>query len=800
MGDRAAALELLRTELMDEVLELLEYTSTRILDATRQHGDLVAVLAGELNEYMACPPAEQMMRLPVLVTQTATLLRNLVDEHDVVDDDTAELLDDLLGRISDCSIDAGVIEDDDAEAVALPSSAAPRCAMSPRERLSVLYPANPPEQPAPRMSVAMVPPQAPRLEAKVPLDVAPLRAPLAPEPLQRLQQRLQNAEFPEAAAAPASEPDGSAAAPPFSPELALLQPPASSPPLSPTAGAASGVEKPAPTAVAVAAAPVADVRRSPAYRNPGSATSSSGESNAAEAVEGAVASAPLQNAARSPTRVSAAPPSAPRARVELDADRNSFYAQSQSSAPSAANAAPSNIDAAVPRRRLPPPSVERTSDSAASAAAALRALRAGAPGTESAPEELARLLLVGEIFATLAIAPEAQAERTAQRAPRATLGSGTMISFLSVVLSATRGLYYTPTEAEILAIFQSVPFDDGAQRWISRGAFVEWVRGYDYGALWTDATLSAIHEQVCSVHGPVRADDCATSPLAQLQRRMAQALASPTPTRRELELELGVAAPAAAPAAARVAYDARSSVHSVPASVHDLVSSPHHLKAIMLSMDQLQAEWRGRATTGAFAAESSAYASSSGVGGSALPSTPAPTKRSEGDYSGADAPPEGVGALLKRIAELEAENTRLNAILTPEKAKSTAPAPTQEWSLLAADLQAEIAAEAAVESSVPADAASALRLVLEESQSVGERVALDLLKSVNSGAGAVTVDSIEEQTRMLEELRLATEKAQLSLEGALAVQKRHRMSGEEARRSERDALERELRIATKALM
>ena len=81
-----------------------------------------------------------------------------------------------------------------------------------------------------------------------------------------------------------------------------------------------------------------------------------------------------------------------------------------------------------------------------------------------------------------------------------------------------------------------------------------------------------------------------------------------------------------------------------------------------------------------------------------------------------------------------------------------------------------------------------------------KRVALDLLKSVNSGAGAVTVDSIEEQTRMLEELRLATEKAQLSLEGALAVQKRHRMSGEEARRSERDALERELRIATKALM
>ena len=727
MADREGALELLRTDLMDELLELLEYTGTKILDATRQHGDLVAVLVGELNEYMAYQPAEQLTRLPALATKAADLLRSLVDEHDVVDDDTAELLDDLLGRLSDCSVDAGVIDEDEPPPPPSPESDAQP---EPRERLSVLYPANPPEQPAPQMSAAMVPPQAPRLEAKVPLAVAPLRAPVAPllEPEPKPEPEAPPAASlqPEAAAAagaapaPAPEP-GLSAAPQSTPESAPLpRPTPSSPPLSPTAGVASGVETPAPTA------------------------------------------------------------------------------------------APSNIDAAALQRRVPPPSVERTSSSAASAAVALRALRGGRRGSreESAPEELARLLLVGELFATLERGPEAQAERAVKQAPPGTLGSGTMISFLSVVLSATRGLYYTPTEAEILAIYQSVPFDDDAQRWISRGAFVEWVRGHDCGALWADATLSAIHEHVCSIHDPVHADDYAASPLGELKDRMAEALASPTPTRRELEL--GAAAPAAAPAAARFAYDAQPSVHpSLPTSVHDLVSSPHHLKAIMLSMDQLQAEWKGRASpflvTGEFAAgetwrESAAYASSCGIDGSALPSTPAPTKRSEGDCGSATAPPGGVGALLMRIAELEAENTRLNAILTPEKAKNAAPAPIEEWSLLAADLQAEIAAEAAMETSVPADAATALRLMLEESQSVGERVALDLLSSVNSRTGAVTVDSIEEQTRMLEELRLATEKAEHSLEDALAVQKRHKMSGDEARRSEREALERELRIATKALM
>jgi hypothetical protein len=46
------------------------------------------------------------------------------------------------------------------------------------------------------------------------------------------------------------------------------------------------------------------------------------------------------------------------------------------------------------------------------------------------------------------------------------------------------------------------------------------------------------------------------------------------------------------------------------------------------------------------------------------------------------------------------------------------------------------------------------------------------------------------ETRTLEELRLATGKAEVSFEGALAVQQHRIMRGEEARRSERDVLAR----------
>ena len=162
------------------------------------------------------------------------------------------------------------------------------------------------------------------------------------------------------------------------------------------------------------------------------------------------------------------------------------------------------------------------------------------------------------------------------------------------------------------------------------------------------------------------------------------------------------------------------------------------------------------------------------------------------------------GKVDYRVAQLETENERLQLILVaPGQQRgggdadgSDALPKKEEWSLLAADLHAELAIEAAIHRAGPSDAAMALRALIEASRTVARP------ESSDDAMGEVTTTgllSIEDQTRKVETMRVATEEAERVLEDAVVAHRRLVLGGDDARRAQRDVLERELHRMTDAL-
>ena len=655
-GDEAHAVALaeLSGPLMEEALELLEYAHSKLLDATRSHGDLINELIEAISTYQASEARDgdkDHEHLYQFVPKLLRLLRHLVDEHDMLDDETAELLDELLGRLSDEALVCGVVGEEEAE----------------------LAPPSPPG----------------------------------------------NATEDKDAEAGGEE----------------------------ATNAASTTPKPAATvATAVAAL----------------------EEEASVHEESALVEVPIEALAETPLTAAtlAAPP--------LNAGDGGV---------ATVNDAEADSDL-----------------------------------------ECARLRLTSEIFATIEHRAVSAGEERDVRPAAGRIGKHGMISFLSMVLACTNGLHADPAEEEIMALFLAVPFTD--DEYITEPTFLEWVRTYREGKLWTRAMLEELLESVRSVldPSPVRA---AAAPAAAAQplttpatpsmiraasttpSAASKALESPTPTKADA-VPAAAATFAAASAPLRLLVIPSAATQPPPSreSATDYVymSTPHHLQEIMASMDELQAKWLAKDATGVLGEKDAGVGSSS--------TTLAVADRSSADGGAAATSPANDPAkmtvlLQQRVAQLETENERLQLILVaPGQQRggggggggdadgSDALPKKEEWSLLAADLHAELAIEAAIHRAGPSDAAMALRALIEASRTVARP------ESSDDAMGEVTTTgllSIEDQTRKVETMRVATEEAERVLEDAVVAHRRLVLGGDDARRAQRDVLERELHRMTDAL-